>query len=377
MISVELSSEDQLRLNVLLANNIDAVRIDEQKMTLYALSGEEEATVKLNPNCRSERYLRGVRELLSGHVLGSPGGYPVFLKRWTRMGQMRDANLAELLRLGEPEAVVAVAGASGLDDELARRAWWASPTSDTARCMLANKTITQGPMGKILAEYLVEYLPFETEPLIIIESVRLVLQRGLINEAIRQKLWAKGKHKRTYHVGFLVATPNDLPEPVPARHDLAEHASALQQLETEGNAYARLLQQVLDARGQSFIAVAKAVMHKPYDQDDVVALLNAIENYFSCVSSSDNKDQDIQNIISETCAECDAAKDKALAKLLQAVPSLQSEIRAMMVLARSGEAIVTPVFSQTTAIGTLMRKKLEPVTTPLFEQFAILRGKAC
>ncbi|GMR18514.1 MAG: hypothetical protein BMS9Abin33_0930 [Gammaproteobacteria bacterium] len=374
---MELSSEDQLRLNVLLANNIDAVRIDEQKMTLYALSGEEEATVKLNPNCRSERYLRGVRELLSGHVLGSPGGYPIFLKRWTRMGQMRNANLAGLLRLGEPEAVVAVAGAPGLDDELARRAWWASPTSDTARCMLANKTVIQGPMGKILAEHLVEHLPFETEPLIIIESVRLILQRGLINEVIRQKLWVRGKHKCAYHIGFLVATPDDLPEPAPARHDLAEHASALQQLETEGNVYARLLQQVLDAQGQSFIAVAETVMRKPYDQDDVVALLNAIENYFSCVSSGNNKDQDIQNIINETCAECDTAKDEALATLLQAVPSLQSEIRAMMVLARSGEAIVTPVFSRTTAIGTLMRKKLEPVTTRLFEQFAILQGKAC
>ena len=375
MISVELSSEDQLRLNVLLANNIDAVRIDEQRMTLYALSGEEEAAVKLNPNCRSERYLRGVRELLSGHVLGSPGGYPIFLKRWTRMGQMGDGNLAELLKLGEPEAVVAVAGAPGLDDELARRAWWASPVSDTARCMLANKTVIQGPMGKILAEHLVEYLPFETEPLLIIETVRLILQPGLIDQDTRQKLWAKGKQKRAYHVGFLVATPDDLPEPMAARHDLAEHALALQQLETEGNAYARLLRQVLDAQGQSFIAVAKAVMHKPYDQDDVVALLNTIENYFSNVASSNNKEQDIQNIINETCAECDAKKDEALAALLQAVPTLQPEIKAMIILARSGEAIVTPVFSQTSAIGTLMRKKLEPVTTPLFEQFAILQGK--
>ena len=52
-------------------------------MTLYALSASgDEAKVELNPNCNPDRYLKQVRELLSGHVLGSPGGYPVFLKRW-------------------------------------------------------------------------------------------------------------------------------------------------------------------------------------------------------------------------------------------------------------------------------------------------------
>jgi len=44
--------------------------------------------------------------MLSSHVLGSPGGYPVFLQRWTRMGQTRDTQLDKLLLLGEPEAVV-------------------------------------------------------------------------------------------------------------------------------------------------------------------------------------------------------------------------------------------------------------------------------
>ena len=48
------------------------------------------------------------REFLASHVLGSPGGYPVFINRWTRMGQARDENLQRLLMLGEPEAVVAV-----------------------------------------------------------------------------------------------------------------------------------------------------------------------------------------------------------------------------------------------------------------------------
>jgi hypothetical protein len=130
---MELSSEDLLRLNVLLANDIEAIRIDEQHMTVYGLARGNEARIPLCPNCRPEKYLRLVREMLSSHVLGSPGGYPVFLQRWTRMGQAREAQLDKLLLLGEPEAVVAVAGAAGLSDDLARRAWWSMPTADIAR----------------------------------------------------------------------------------------------------------------------------------------------------------------------------------------------------------------------------------------------------
>ena len=160
---MELTPEDALRINVLLAGTIDAIRIDESRMTVYALSEKGEAKVQLNPNCRDESYLRCVRETLSSHVLGSPGGYPVYLKRWTRMGQARDETLESLLKLGEPEAVIAVVNASGITDELARRAWWASQTSDNARCMLRQEAVVHGKMGPVLAEFLVEFLPFEEE----------------------------------------------------------------------------------------------------------------------------------------------------------------------------------------------------------------------
>ena len=62
---MDLSSEDALRIHVLLASPIQAVRIDESSMTLYALSDKGEARVRLNPNCRDETYLRRVREALS------------------------------------------------------------------------------------------------------------------------------------------------------------------------------------------------------------------------------------------------------------------------------------------------------------------------
>jgi hypothetical protein len=105
--SVELSAEDALRLNVLLAGEVHAVRIDEGARTLYALTPKAEARIVLNPVGRAERYFQRVREVLGGHVLGSPGGYPVYLRRWTRMGQAGEKNLEALLKLGEPEAVLA------------------------------------------------------------------------------------------------------------------------------------------------------------------------------------------------------------------------------------------------------------------------------
>ena len=117
---MELSHEDSLRLNVLLTQDLQAIRIDESAMIVYALTSKGEAKVRLVPSCRDDRYLRNVRELFSTHALGSPGGYPVYLKRWTRMRQTRADSLRGLLLLGEPEAIVAVANAPGLTDELAR-----------------------------------------------------------------------------------------------------------------------------------------------------------------------------------------------------------------------------------------------------------------
>ena len=142
MSELELSSEDSLRLNVLLAQKPQAVRIDESRMTLYALTEKGEASVVLNPDCRDDQYLRRVRELLSMHALGSPGGYPVYITRWTRMGQEREIEtLHKLLLLGEPEAVVAVAHAPGLTAELAGLAWWAMPEAENARQLLAQKQV--------------------------------------------------------------------------------------------------------------------------------------------------------------------------------------------------------------------------------------------
>ncbi|MCK4950511.1 MAG: hypothetical protein KAS48_01740, partial [Gammaproteobacteria bacterium] len=63
-----------------------------------------------------------------------------------------------------------------------------------------------------------------------------------------------------------------------------------------------------------------------------------------------------------------------LSELLQAVPELKKEINAMLVLAHAGERVVRPIFSRTDAVGSVMRRKLEPVSKLMMEQFSVLNS---
>jgi hypothetical protein len=376
---MDLSPEDALRVNVLLAGDLKAVRIDESRMTLYALSDKGEASIKLNPNCRDESYLRRVRETLSSYVLGSPGGYPVYLKRWTRMGQARDRILESLLLLGEPEAVVAVVNASGITDELARRAWWAVQTPGNARCMLRQESVVKGHMGPVLAEFLVEFLPFEEEAGDQIRSVRLVLQGELISSEERERLWERGRHKNALYVGFLQAIPDDLPEQPatgPGQERLMQQLSGLR---FDTNPFARQLCRLTSPAGQAFLDTVERVLKKPSNQDVMVELMHALAAYNAALPLGHDSLTDVDDmarvadeLMSGEYTQ-DAAARASLAELVSALPDDRRLIRAMLILAMLDEPVLNPVFSRTDAIGTVMRKKLKPVTVPVLEQITLLR----
>lgn len=369
---MELSPEDALRLNVLLAN-AEAVRIDENSMTVYGLKkGGEEMKFPLSPTGRSDQYLKLVRSTLSSVVLDSPGGYPVYLKRWTRMGQIDHEQMDRLLKLGEPEAVMAVVCSRNLSDELARRAWWCTPWSEYARRMLESRQVVVGEMGKVLAAHLIEHLPFETVPRDMLDTVRMVLQPGLIDEEQKQRLWQSGARNRSYRIGFLKALPDALPEQQPSRADLVEYRSVLEQLGTEGNPYAGQLLRLLDAAGQAFLAVTEDVLLHPADQDVAIALFNTIGDYFSGLphvselSEIGMIDEQVEQLLE---------RDESLHQLMEVVPLLQPEIQAMLVLMHVSEYLLNPVFSQTDAVGTVMQERMEPVTLPFRQAICRLRGK--
>jgi hypothetical protein len=370
---MELSSEDSFRLNVLLANRPQAIRIDESRLIVYGLSERGEAKIQLNPSGRPEAYLRAVRELISGHVLGSPGGYPVYLRRWTRMGQMRDESLEQLLLLGEPEAVVAAVHAPGLNDELARRAWWAMEDAENARRMLANPCVRDGTMGPVLAGYLVEYLPFEGEPEKAMESVRLVLQPGLLDGAARAELWRRSARKPAHLLGFMQALPDALPDAEPERRDALEVRARLADLIAAGDPCAGLLDRVLSGAGQSFLRTLGLFLTKSPTQELVTHAFDLMRDYFGALRPEGDPDLPMDALMAEAGAF--VAGSGPAAQCLAVVPGLVDDIAALRVLSGVGQGATRAYLIDSTASGSLMRRKLSPVLDVLQGQIEHLRRR--
>ncbi len=333
--SDELSGEDQLRLNVLLSQNLRAIRIDESRMELRALTDKGEAVMPLNPNCRSDKYLRLVREVLSGHALGSPGGFPVYLSRWTRHGQMASDSLARLLLTGEPEAVVAVVYSPALDDDLAEAAWWTMPTIENARLMLRREAVAQGRMGPILADFLVEHLPFlQDDHLAIMDTITVLLHSGCLTQEGLVSIWNRGKHCNTYYVAFLEWQRLPVTEQ-------ADDTLGLSVFCRFDNALAEKLNLAYSAPGQAFIEAALEILARPETQEVVSRTLNAIGAFFRVSGAED------------------------AAQVLVERPDLAPAIEAVHALALVDESMILSEFARSTAIGSLMRRKIGPIVAPV------------
>ena len=373
---MNLSNEDNLRMNVLLHQELQAIRIDESKMIVYGLSDKGEAKVLLKPNCKDEVYIKQVKELISTHILGSPGGYPIFLRRWTRMGQSRtNESLERLLLLGESEAIVAVVNADEVTNEIARRAWWAMPTAANARCLLRHKDVVDGDMGKELAAFLVEFLPFEEEPRAMIESARLVLQNELTTVEVKESLWKKGQRKNALLVGFLKTLPDDLPVES-AQHSLYKQYEEILRSNSD-NIYSEILLRLLSDKGQAYIKTIEAVIKKPSNQDVVIQLFKTIREYFSTVRPNDVLYDDIEMLLSDVkkYIEVSANQTDDLKIIMNLAPDLSAVLNSIFSLSLIDEALLTPVFSRTDAIGSLMRRKIEHITSPLLDEILVLKNK--
>jgi len=373
---MNLSNEDNLRMNVLLHQDLHAIRIDESKMIVYGLSDKGEAKVPLKANCKDEVYIKQIKELISTHVLGSPGGYPIFLRRWTRMGQSRThESLERLLLLGESEAIVAVVNAEKVSNEVARRAWWAMPTADNARCLLRHQDVVEGEMGQILAEFLVEFLPFEEEPRAMIESARLVLQEDLVTDEVKNSLWKKGQRKNALLVGFLKTLPDSLPVESVEHKTFKELRKTLASL--NDNVFARIILRLFSNTGQAYLATVETVMKKPSNQDVVISLFKTIKDYFESARPNQAEYQDIDILLADANKHIDvtAAQFEELKVILKTLPELSQIIKAIIVMSLIDETLLSPIFSRTDAIGSLMRKKIDHVTSPLLKEISNLKNE--
>ena len=366
---MDLSSEDKLRLNVLLAQSVQAIRIDESRMELHALLEQGEAKVVLHANCKDEKYLKLVRQWLSTHVLGSPGGYPVFLRRWTRMGQARDNSLEKLLLLGEPEAIVAVVHANGLTNEIARRAWWCTPNSENARCLLECEDVAQGSMGPELAKFLVEFLPFEESSRALMKSVRLVLKPNLIEESTKLDIWKRGKRRNTFYVGFIKQCPDSLPIDSPA-HSQYQILSVNEDSST--NPFIQKLISVYSAHGQATLEAIITVLSKPNDQDVAVEIFNTIGQHFNTDKTQLFRWRDINELENHANKLLSSPTDD-INTFLQACSNAKHHIYAILYLSMVSESLLDPVFGVSDAIGSVMRKRIAHLTDPILTQLNILK----
>ena len=371
---MQLSNEDNLRLNVLLAQDLKAVRIDESKLIVYALTTKGDKQIQLNPTCKDEKYVRLVKELLSNKVMGSPGGYPVYIKRWTRMGQeRREESLAQLLLLGEQEAVIAVVHAPVLTPEIATHAWWAYPSAENARKLLDKDEILESDLARELVDFLLEFLPFEEEHKDMIESTRLCLKTGLLGDDEVEELWKRARRKQSLYVGFLHSRPDDLPEIGHAHAGFESLQETLADLVRQDNPYAGQLLRYLSPAGQQFLDTVSRVIDKAATQDTVVSLFHALAAYNQSLPLAINKQREISQ--AEAMADHWLANPPGdgLAELLQAIPGHRDKIRAMLIIAQMGELTLFPIFGLTDALGSVMRKKLKPLTDPLLNQLSELQ----
>lgn len=351
-----LSSEDQLRIQVMLHNDPKALRLDESQMVLYAWTPNGEASIPLSPNLPNEQYLKALREMLSEHVLGSAGGYPLYLKRWSRMGHTGEQHLEQFLLLGEPEAVVAVANSPGLTIELARLVWWAvtntAQQAEQGLHMLRRECVVEDELGGEIAQFLMDYLPFVTEPEEVLATLAGVLQEGLLEQEQIERIWRRSQErgKGIYRIAFLQGRPWSLPEPVMEHPQLAQWQ--LQSLPNNG--VAQLLLQLGGGAGQTFLHHVAALLDTVSNEISVYALMNAIGAPFAGLLWTIDQERSLAEISPNPVLEQESCR-----QLLERLPALRPQLEAMVLLAHVRQEVTFKSVLHSGSVGRPLRKKLK------------------
>jgi hypothetical protein len=236
--------------------------------------------------------------------------------------------------------------------------------------MLTIPAVVEGRMGSELAQFLIEYLPFETEPQLMFESLRLSLQPGLLDEEAQADLWKRAQRKPTYYLGFLASLPDAIPGEQPARKLTEAETKAAEDLSDQGNIFAAELLRACSPAGQNFLATVLRVMEKPANQDVVTLLLDILRDNLSSLRLAGDPDLEWE-ALAKTSSE---SEEPQLQMAINEMPEMEETLRTLYLLSGVGYGIVRPIFSKTDAIGSLMRKKLQPVFEPLRGSIRSLLG---
>ncbi|SHA11720.1 DsrS [Bathymodiolus thermophilus thioautotrophic gill symbiont] len=342
-----LTPEDTLRLNVLIATCV-AIRVDVYKLVVVGLTPDQkEQTITLNPTADSGKTIQAAQKLLVSKVLGSMGGYPSYLKRWSRMGQVGSTNLKSLLKIGNIEAVVAVANSQNLDDEVLDLVWWCATNTDQqaeiGRFLLTRDFVVKHTVGKQIADYLLEFLPFTDDTTQLIDTANLLLQGDLISQQARDRLWKQGQRKTAFLVGFIERMAGNLPN--------NNNTIALDTNSKE-------LDYVNSEQGQIMLQTIAHILKK-INQEHV--LYRTLEVLGSCLSHP----------MIQPLADIQHCQHQAqtIAKQL----GLEDEkIKARLLLASASEQLAVSTISAHSLAGSAIRKKLANVLTPIQDALKLL-----
>ncbi|MGY8895079.1 MAG: hypothetical protein ACKVIC_00020 [Gammaproteobacteria bacterium] len=342
-----LEPEDTLKLNVLIATSI-AIRIDTYKLVVVGLNAQfKEQTIELRPSGDSDTYIKAVKKLLVTQVLGAMGGYPSYLKRWSRMGQVASSNLTSLLKLGEVEAVVAVANSTNLDDQLLKVTWWCATNTDNqaeiGRFLLTKEFVTFTETGQEIAQHLLEFLPFVNDTEQLIDTTSLVLQNELINQKDKERLWKQGQRKTAFLVGFVERMQGNLPNELNIQPLECQHPD---------------LQIINDQQSQIFLTTLAHILKKINQEYVLYRALEVLGQYLTheqitLQDSIDKINTQIENLNIVSIEE-------------------QDKLNARLLLAGVNERLVVSVISAHNLTGSAIRKKLAHVLEPIQKALVIL-----
>lgn len=342
-----LTPEDTLRLNVLIST-CEAIRVDVYKLVVIGLTKDKkEQAISLNPDGDSGKYIQAVQKLLVSKVLGSMGGYPSYLKRWSRMGQVSTSNLSSLLKIGNIEAVVAVANSQNLDDEVLELVWWCATNTDQqaeiGRFLLTRDFVVRHAVGKQIAHYLLEFLPFTDDTTQLIDTTNLLLQDDLISQEAKDRLWKQGMRKTAFLVGFIERMKDNLPN--------NDNTVAL-------NLDSKELDCVGTEQGQIMLKTISHILKKINQEHVLYRTLEVLGAYLShpMIQPLDQID-DLKNqaqSVSETLGLND------------------EKIKSRLLLAGANERLAVSTISAHGLAGSAIRKKLSNVLTPIQKALKIL-----
>jgi hypothetical protein len=187
---------------------------------------------------------------------------------------------------------------------------------------------------------------------------------------MRDELWRRCRRKPSYYLGFLASMPDSLPQSAAPRLLSESEASALRALADAGNPFAGQWLRICAAAGQTFVQTLLRVMEKPANQEVVSLSLEVVRDYFSPLRPEGDPDLTLEALQQQSFG----FKHPTLKACLRAVPERERELRTLYLLSGVGYGVLRPVFSKSDAVGSLMRRKLEPLLAPLRQRLESLLG---